>query len=286
MGFCDENPDNEFCRSANLSKYTDDLQNVVVVPTTISPPTISPTPYKPSKILNLASINDPNTHINIFGADITINGWIVLVGCLSISFFIVFIAYRITKKWCDICETRALRPPPTVARIINLTTEDEQRARRQRKNARSRGRSNQNAENDAIVFNVPIESLNKMMRMQQQQLPGIETNRQMPQLCELRLYNNVESNNRNLPVIQESQPRERRGHDHIELQTIVTPPEAIRERENSASAPRLSEDHQPAHNNRAYRHASDNDNMSEDLPEYTHCSDTETPYQRRESLEM
>lgn len=285
MGFCDENPDNEYCDSTNLLKYSDDLQNVVVVPTTTTPPTISPTPYKPSKILNLASINDPNTHINIFGADVTINGWIILVGCLSISFFLVFIVYRITKKWCDICETRALRPPPTVARIINLTTEDEQRASRQRKRARSRGRANQIVEDNQIVFDIPIESLTKMMRMQQQQLPGVETNRHMPQLCELTLYNNVESNNQNLPVIQQSLPSGRQGHDHIEMQTIVTPPEAIRERENSASAPRLSEE-QLDHDNRAYRYAPENDNLSEDLPEYTHCSENERTYQRRDNLEL
>jgi len=257
MGYCDENPAALICTDSNLS----DLENTVFIPTTTTPASIKPTPYQPSKILNIAAINDPNTHVKFFGADVTINGWIVLVGCLSVSFFLVFIGYRITKKWCDICETRALRPPPTIARVINLTIEDERRERQQRKKARKRGKASQSAENDNIIYNVPIESLGKMMRMQQQQLPGIETNRHLPQLCELRIFNNVETDNVPLATIPErSGPR-----DEIEMAPIETPAEVIRARENTATAPTLSID-MPVNDNRAFR--DDGAESEEGLPDY------------------
>lgn len=149
-------------------------------------PGISTTAYIP--VNPGAAIANDHGVLHIGPAKISVNGWIVLVACLGVALIVTAIVWKITKRWCDTCETRAMRPPDTIARITGENESDERRRRRQRKRMRKRDGAHRARYDSNMVTNVPVESLNRMMRLQQNQLPGIETNRHLPQIAGMQTF--------------------------------------------------------------------------------------------------
>ena len=174
--------------------------NTKITSSTKSPPTLNPTTtvYNPAKNYKNNKFLQGNeaTRMNIGPVSFELNGWIVLVACMGFSMIFVTLVWKVTSRICDNYETKALRPPTTIARITGENENHDDRRRRRRKRARRRGETD-NLHRD-IVMNVPIESLSRMVRLQQQQLPGIQTNRNMPQLMELTTIDpNTLNNNQN-----------------------------------------------------------------------------------------
>lgn len=178
--------------------------DTVVVGVTDSPVTLSST--TPYALLNPGAVANPDVW-DIGPAKIAVNGWIVLVGCLGVALITTTLSWKIAKRWCDTCETRALRPPNTVARITGEDDDDDRRRRNQRRRARSNGGADRAKFDNDLIMNVPVESLNRLVRLQQHQLPGIETNRHLPQLANFQtvqysttvLSNSRENRNTRVP---------------------------------------------------------------------------------------
>lgn len=150
---------------------------------------------KNNKILQNDILNRNGSRMNLGPISFELNGWIVLVACFGFSIILVTLVWSVAKRVCDVYETRALRPPPTIARVTGENEDHDNNNRRRRKRARRNGQTNELHRN--MVMNVPVESLARMVRLQQQQLPGIETNRNMPQLIELNVVDRVRDNHQN-----------------------------------------------------------------------------------------
>jgi len=207
---CKRNPDRPECQKPTTTKaelhdsFEDlfkDLGNTInimtdSIDTTESPveenenqtsnPGVTTTVYNNLNIKNNKILSEEANRMNLGPIGFELNGWIVLVACFGFSLIFVTLVWKVTKRVCDTYETRALRPPPTIARISGETEDHARRGRKRRKKARRNDRDRHEMHKN-MVMDVPIESLSRMVRLQQQQLPGIETNRSgnMPQLMEL-----------------------------------------------------------------------------------------------------
>jgi len=196
--------------TTTTTKFIDDVfrDDTVVLGVTDSPVTLSST--TPYALLNPGAVANPDVW-DIGPAKIAVNGWIVLVGCLGVALITTTISWKIAKRWCDTCETRALRPPNTVARITGEDDGDDRRRRNRRRRARSNGGADRAKFDNDLIMNVPVESLNRLVRLQQHQLPGIETNRHLPQLANIQtvqysttvLSNSRENRNTRVPRLNQ-----------------------------------------------------------------------------------